>query len=109
MIAIDFGTTNSSIVILSNGDKEPHIQSISYGDPDSYNPRVLRSAVSTCKNHQCEKQPITLGYAALRHYFSSDHDVSLLQEMKLHFDRTTVSPATFVEAGEVTVLRDEGS
>lgn len=108
MIAIDFGTTNSSIAILAEGDTEPRIQRVEYGDPDSYNASVIPSAICDCKNHECRTHPETIGHEAVRHYFGSSHDASLFQEMKLHFDRTTLAPATFVETGEVTELREEG-
>jgi len=108
MIAIDFGTTNSSLAVFAEGDTEPRIQKLEYGDPDSLDPNVMPSAISECKSHECRVSAITLGNEALRHYFGTRHDISLLQEMKLHFDRTTKEPPTLVETGEVRRLREEG-
>ena len=52
MIAIDFGTTNSSLAILSEGETSPRVQSLEYGDTDSYNPNVLASAVCAWVRHK---------------------------------------------------------
>lgn len=108
MIAIDFGTTNSSIAILSAGETDPRLQRLEYGDQDSYEPKVLPSAVCACRNHECKKQPDSFGHEALRHSFQLQHDSTLLQEMKLYFDKSTTNPPSLVEAGAVTTLRDEG-
>jgi Molecular chaperone len=108
MIAIDFGTTNSSIAVFPEGDSEPRVQMLEYGDPDSMQPSVMPSVVSECKHHDCKKQPDRFGHEGLRHYYGSWHDISMLQEMKLYYDRSTVEPATLVQTGENTVLRLEG-
>ena len=108
MIAIDFGTTNSSIALFAEGDVEPRVQKLSYGDPDSLDPNVMPSAVSICKTHECTQRPVTIGHEAFRHYFNTDHDINFLQEMKLHFDRSTKAAPTLVDAGEVVTLREEG-
>jgi molecular chaperone DnaK (HSP70) len=108
MIAIDFGTTNSSIAVFPEGDSEPRVQMLEYGDADSMQANVMPSVVAECKNYDCKKQPLTFGHEGLRHYYGSKHDISLLQEMKLYYDRSTVEPATLVQTGENTVLRLEG-
>jgi molecular chaperone DnaK (HSP70) len=109
MIAIDFGTTNSSVALFAEGDIEPRIQKLAYLDPDSIDPNVLPSAVSTCKNSECQATPVVIGHEAIRHYFGTNHDISFLQEMKLHFDNTTKQAPTLVEIGEQVILREEGS
>lgn len=107
MIAIDFGTTNSSIAVFSEGDTEPRLQTVGFGDPDSYNDNVLPSAVCRCSSDTCQRSADTYGHAALRHYFDLSHDSRLLQEMKLYFDRATQDPATLVETKTIPVLREE--
>jgi len=109
MIAIDFGTTNSSLAVFDEGDTEPRIQKLEYGDPDSVDANVAPSAVSECSSHECSGNRVTIGNEALRHYFGTRHDISLLQEMKLHFDRSTKELPTFVETAEVRTLREEGA
>lgn len=108
MIAIDFGTTNSSVALFVEGDTEPRIQKVAYLDPDGIDPNVIPSAVSTCKNGECVHKPVTMGHEAFRHYFNTNHDISFLQEMKLHFDRSTKEAPTLVQTGEVVTLREEG-
>ena len=108
MIAIDFGTTNSSVALFTEGDVEPRIKKLSYGDADSFDPNVVPSAVSTCRTQACAPRSVTVGHDAIRHYFNTDHDIDFLQEMKLHFDRSTKEVPTLVDAGEVVTLREEG-
>jgi molecular chaperone DnaK (HSP70) len=108
MIAIDFGTTNSSVAVLSGDDKEPRVQSLEFGDPDSYDHHMLPSVVCDCRSRECERTRSTYGHSGLRHGFELSHDSSLLQEMKLHFDHSTLTPATLVETKTVTALREEG-
>jgi molecular chaperone DnaK (HSP70) len=108
MIAIDFGTTNSSAALFTEGDVEPRMKKLSYGDADSVDPNVIPSAVSTCRTHECAHKSVTVGHEAFRHYFNTDHDIDFLQEMELHFDRSTKEAPTLVTAGEVTTLREEG-
>jgi molecular chaperone DnaK (HSP70) len=108
MITIDFGTTNSSVALFTEGDIQPRIQKLAYLDPDSIDPNVVPSAVSTCKNAECQAIPVVIGHDAIRHYFGTNHDISFLQEMKLHFDNTTKQAPTLVETGEKVILREEG-
>src|SRR5712691_6278672 len=109
MIAIDFGTTNSSVAVLSDGDATPRLQSLEFGDPESYNAQVLPSVSCECGSDKCRAKRKTYGHEALRHGFEVQHDTKLLQEMKLHFDRSTVEPATFLETRSVTALREDRS
>src|SRR5262245_54026638 len=108
MIAIDFGTTNSSIAVLADGDTEPRIQNIEYADPDSVNPSVMPSALSTCSSHDCKHKRYTGGNEAIRHYFNTAHDASFLQEMKLHFDSTTKQHAAFTKEERVVLREEDG-
>lgn len=108
MIAIDFGTTNSSVVVFSEGDTEPRVQPIEYGDPESYDSNVLPSAVCECRSQPCRDVRDRYGHDALRHGFEQQHDSTLLQEMKLYFDRSTIDPPTLVETKVITALREEG-
>ncbi|MCU1284115.1 MAG: molecular chaperone DnaK [Acidobacteriales bacterium] len=108
MIAIDFGTTNSSVAVMEPSDQVPRVVSLEYGDEDSYDPSVLPSAVCDCKNVECQNAPEMFGHPALRHYFETGHDTMLLQEMKLSFDQSTISEPSMVEVREDWVLRDEG-
>jgi molecular chaperone DnaK (HSP70) len=107
MIAIDFGTTNSSVAILSEGDTAPRLQQIEYADPDSYDAHILPSATCECRTNRCH-HPKTYGHEALRHGFDVSHDTTPLLEMKLYFDRSTIDPPTLVETKTVTALREEG-
>jgi len=107
MIAIDFGTTNSSIATFTEGDSEPRLQQVEYADPDGLNANVMPSAVCICKTHECHSQANKAGNDAVRHYFGTNHDISFLQEMKLHFDVTTKRQPTLVETSEYTILREE--
>jgi molecular chaperone DnaK (HSP70) len=106
MIAIDFGTSNSSAVILRD-DGPPQLQALEFGDPDSYDPNVLPSVICNCRNLECRVQAATFGHEALRHSFGLSHDSQLLQEMKLFFDRSTTEPPQLVESS-VLLLREEG-
>lgn len=106
MIAIDFGTSNCSVAVL-RGDRGPQIQSLEFGDLDSYDPNVMPSAVCNCVNHSCRTRPSIFGHEALRHSFELSHDSTLLQEMKLYFDSSTTDPPRLVESS-VTLLREEG-
>jgi molecular chaperone DnaK (HSP70) len=108
MIAIDFGTTNSSAALIVEGDTEPRVQRLSALDADAIDPSIVPSAVSECRNYECRSKPVLIGYEAIRHYFNTDHDISFLQEMKLHFDQTTKEAPSLVNAGEVLTLREEG-
>jgi molecular chaperone DnaK (HSP70) len=108
MIAIDFGTTNSSVVVLSEGDSEPRLLPIEYGDPESYDPNVLPSAVCDCETYECRDHKRTYGHEALRHAYELQHNTELLQEMKLYFDRSTIDPPMLVETTKVIALREEG-
>jgi molecular chaperone DnaK (HSP70) len=108
MIAIDFGTSNSSAAVFSQSDVEPRLQKVEFGDPESYDPNVLPSAVCTCKNPECHANALTYGHESIRHHFELPHDSALLQEMKLYFDRSTQEPPTFVENKKITALREEG-
>jgi len=108
MIAIDFGTTNSSVAIASEGDPGPRILQVEYGDPDSYDSNVLPSVVCECQTLACRDQRDTYGHEALRHGFELQHNSTLLQEMKLYFDRSTIDPPTLVESKIITALREEG-
>src|SRR5262245_51061613 len=109
MIAIDFGTTNSSIAVFADGDTEPRLQKIEYADPDSVNASVMPSAVSQCNGHECKAQQHRAGNEAVRHYFGTSHDASFLQEMKLHFDSTTKQAATFATKEYVVLREEDGS
>jgi molecular chaperone DnaK (HSP70) len=108
MIAIDFGTTNSSVALIVEGDTEPRVQRLGALDADAIDPSIVPSAVSECRNHQCRAKPVLIGYEAIRHYFNTDHDISFLQEMKLHFDHTTKQAPSLVQTAEVVTLREEG-
>lgn len=108
MIAIDFGTTNTSVAILSEGDSEPRLQSLEFGDTDSYNRQVLPSTTCECKTYECRDKTSTYGHEALRHGAQPLHDTNLLQEMKLYFDRSTAEPASLVETKQIVALREEG-
>lgn len=109
MIAIDFGTTNSSVAVLSEGDQTPRLQSLEFGDPESYNAQVLPSALCECRSHSCSDRQSTYGHEALRHGFELQHDTKLLHEMKLQFDHSTIEPASFVETRSITALREDRS
>jgi|ERR1017187_210552 molecular chaperone DnaK (HSP70) len=91
MIAIDFGTSNSSITVFSENDTEPRLQPVEFGDSDSYDQNVIPSAVCTCLNSECQAKSETYGHEALRHQFDLTHDSKLLQEMKLYFDESTLN------------------
>ena len=106
MIAIDFGTTNSSVAVLSEGDTAPRVQKIEI-DPESYDPNVIPSAVCSCASRECQNESSKYGHEALRHHFDIGHNSELLQEMKLYFDRSTQEPPNFVETKEITTLREE--
>jgi len=106
MIAIDFGTTNSSVVVWSEGDTEPRVRPLEYGDSESYEANVLPSVVCECLTHSCLKD--RYGHEALRHGFEQQHDSKLLQEMKLYFDRSTIDRPTLIETRIITALREEG-
>jgi molecular chaperone DnaK (HSP70) len=108
MIAIDFGTTNSSAAVFSEGDTAPRLQKLEFGDPESYDPNVMPSAVCSCRNWECESKPDIYGHEGLRHFFELQHDSTLLQEMKLYFDKSTQDPPTLVETKLITALREEG-
>lgn len=108
MIAIDFGTSNSSITVFSKNDTEPRLQAVEFGDPDSYDQNVIPSAVCTCESSECHAKPETYGHDALRHQFDLTHDSTLLQEMKLYFDESTLNAPSFVERKQITTLREEG-
>jgi molecular chaperone DnaK (HSP70) len=108
MIAIDFGTTNSSVAVFADDDTEPRLQKLEYGDPESYDPNVIPSGVCSCRNTECGKRSSTYGHEALRHHFELEHDSTLLHEMKLDFDKSTQDPPSFIEIRQGTVLRDEG-
>jgi molecular chaperone DnaK (HSP70) len=108
MIAIDFGTTNSSVAVFSEGDTAPRLQSVEYTDPESYNRHVLPSVTCECRTNECKSRRQTYGHEALRHGFEVPHDTTLLQEMKLYFDRSTIDPPTLVETKTFTTLREEG-
>jgi molecular chaperone DnaK (HSP70) len=108
MIAIDFGTSNSSITVFSKNDTEPRLQPVEFGDSDSYDQNVIPSAVCTCKSSECQAIAETYGHDALRHHFDLAHDSTLLQEMKLYFDESTLNPPTFLEKKQITTLREEG-
>lgn len=107
MIAIDFGTTNSSVAVFTEGDAEPRVQQVEPGDPDSYNPNVIPSAVCSCRSEGCKATAVRFGHDALRHHFDLNHDSRILHEMKLYFDRATQEPATLVEVRKGTLLREE--
>jgi molecular chaperone DnaK (HSP70) len=106
MIAIDFGTTNSSLAVFSDGDAEPRLQKLEFGDPDSYDPNVMPSGVCSCSNAECVGRPDTFGHEAFRHHFGPQHDSRLLHEMKLFFDQSTANPPSFAKEKEVTILRE---
>lgn len=108
MIAIDFGTSNSSVTVFSTNDTEPRLQAVSYGDPDSYDQGVMPSAVCTCGSPACHSKPELYGFDAIRHQFDLTHDSTLLQEMKLYFDESTLNAPTFLEKRQITTLREEG-
>jgi len=108
MIAIDFGTTNTSVAVFSEGDVAPRLQSLEYADPDSYNHQVLPSSICECETLECRGKSFTYGHEALRHGIELSHNTSLLQEMKLHFDRSTIEPASLVETKHIIALREEG-
>lgn len=108
MIAIDFGTTNSSVAVYSTGDAGPILQKLEYGDPESYNPNVIPSAVCSCASSECGTKRDTYGHEAFRHHFELQHDTTLLHEMKLDYDKSTQESPAFIEVREGTVLRDEG-
>ncbi|MBZ5725610.1 MAG: Hsp70 family protein [Acidobacteriia bacterium] len=108
MIAIDFGTSNSSITVFSKNDTEPRLQPVAFGDSDSYDHNVMPSAVCTCKNSECQAKPEVYGHDAIRHQFDLTHDSTLLQEMKLYFDESTLNAPTFAEKKQITTLREEG-
>jgi molecular chaperone DnaK (HSP70) len=108
MIAIDFGTSNSSIVIFSEGDTSPRLQHVEFGDPESYDAHVMPSALCSCRNLECETEPETYGHESFRHHFELQHDSAFLQEMKLYFDKSTQDPPTLVETKQITALREEG-
>jgi molecular chaperone DnaK (HSP70) len=108
MIAIDFGTTNSSVAVLPEGGSDPTVQPVEYGDPESYDANVLPSAICECRSHSCRDLKDRYGHDALRHGFEQQHDSTLLQEMKLYFDRSTIEPPTLVETKVITALREEG-
>jgi molecular chaperone DnaK (HSP70) len=108
MIAIDFGTTNSSATVLSEEDPEPRLQKLEHDDPESYDPNVIPSAVCTCQDDQCRANAERFGHDALRHHFELQHDSLLLHEMKLDFDKSTQEPPTFVQRASGVTLRDEG-
>ncbi len=107
MIAIDFGTTNSSVAVFSEGDAAPRLQKVEFGDPESYDPNVMPSAICSCESSECRAQPDAYGHEALRHHFDLQHDSTLLQEMKLYFDKSTQEPPTLVETRVIPVLREE--
>jgi molecular chaperone DnaK (HSP70) len=106
MIAIDLGTSNCSVAVSEDG-KDPQVVPLEFGDVDSYTPMVMPSAVCVCKAPQCARASTTFGHEALRHTFSLDHDSTLLQEMKIYFDRATASAPTMVESGQGYSLREE--
>jgi molecular chaperone DnaK (HSP70) len=106
MIAIDLGTSNCSVAVLEDG-QNPQVVPLEFGDVDSYTPMVMPSAVCVCQALQCVGASTTFGHEALRHTFSLDHDSTLLQEMKIYFDRATASAPTMVESGEGYSLREE--
>jgi molecular chaperone DnaK (HSP70) len=108
MIAIDFGTTNSSVAVLSEGDVAPRLQSLEL-DFESYNVQVLPSVICECSSDKCNTKRDTYGHEALRHGYEMQHDTRLLQEMKLHFDRSTIEPATLLETKTLIALREDRS
>ncbi len=108
MIAIDFGTTNSSVAVLSEGDTAPRLQSLEL-DFESYNAQVLPSVLCECSSDKCYAKRNTYGHEALRHGYEMQRDTNLLQEMKLHFDRSTIEPATLLETKAVVALREDRS
>src|ERR1035437_7342129 len=108
MIAIDFGTSNSSITVFSKNDTEPRLQPVEFGDPDSYDQNVIPSAVCTCRNPDCSANAERYGHEAIRHQFDLSHDSVILLEMKLYFDESTSNAPTFVERRQITTLREEG-
>jgi molecular chaperone DnaK (HSP70) len=107
MIAIDFGTSNSSVAVFSEEDAAPRLQKMEFGDPESYDPNVMPSAVCSCLNSGCERAN-TYGHEAIRHHVELQHDSKLLHEMKLYFDKSTQDPPTFAETKKITALREEG-
>lgn len=106
MIAIDFGTSNSSVALIKPAETSPRVQLLEYGDIESYSPAVIPSAVCTCKNDECRKAPQTFGHGGQRHFFEQKHDSSLFSEMKLFFDKSTIEPPTLVETLTTVVLRE---
>ena len=106
MIAIDFGTTNSSVVVFSEGDAVPRLQKLEL-DPESYDANVMPSALCSCSSAQCASEPETYGHVALRHHFEQSHDSKLLQEMKLYFDKSTQDPPTLGDPKKIVALREE--
>ncbi len=109
MIAIDFGTTNSSVAVLSDGDTEPRLQKVEFGDPDSYDANVIPSGVCTCRDADCGGKADKYGHDAFRHHFDLQHDSKLLHEMKLYFDQSTANPPTFAEGtGEIQLRELDG-
>jgi molecular chaperone DnaK (HSP70) len=106
MIAIDFGTSNSSLALIKESEEAPRVQLLEYGDSESYAPMVIPSVVCTCKNAECKKAPLTFGHQASRHYFQDKHDSSLLSEMKLFFDKSTIEPPLLVETLKTVMLRE---
>lgn len=108
MIAIDFGTSNSSVAVFSEGDTAPRVRQMEFGDPESYDPNVMPSAVCECSNLECAPAAAKFGHEATRHHLDLPHDSKLLQEMKLYFDKSTQNAPTFVETKIITALREEG-
>src|SRR5712692_9252817 len=108
MIAIDFGTTNASVAVFSEGDTAPRLQKIEIADPESYDANVIPSAVSSCASSPCQRESTKYGHDALRHHFELQHNSALLQEMNHYFDRSTQDPPTLVETKAITALREEG-
>jgi actin-like ATPase involved in cell morphogenesis len=84
------------------------LQKVEFGDPESYDPNVMPSAVCSCQSWECRAKADTYGHEALRHHFDLQHDSTLLQEMKLYFDKSTQDPPTLVETKVITALREEG-
>jgi molecular chaperone DnaK (HSP70) len=108
MIAIDFGTSNSSVAVFSEGDTAPRLQKLEFGDPESYDANVMPSAVCSCRDGNCRAKRDTYGHEGFRHHFEVPHDSTFLQEMKLYFDRSTQDAPTLVETKEIRALREEG-
>jgi molecular chaperone DnaK (HSP70) len=106
MIAIDLGTSNSSVAVYTPGGGSQMIP-LEFGDPQAYTPYVMPSAVCICGAIECRQKSVVFGHEATRHTFNLSHDSKLLQEMKIYFDRATANAPTLVQRQEVVLLREE--